>query len=47
MSWVSRTELRAAFARVLSTMYGGEVPAYTTLVDVAHEVNAEVARPRG
>jgi uncharacterized glyoxalase superfamily metalloenzyme YdcJ len=35
-------ELRAAFARSLSDMYGREVPAYTTLLDVAHEVNAEV-----
>ena len=47
MSWVSQTELRAAFARVLSTMYGGEVPAYTTLVDVAQEVNAEVLAREG
>ena len=47
MSWVSQTELRAAFARALSTMYGGEVPAYTTLVDVAQEVNAEVLAREG
>lgn len=36
--------LRAAFARRLSDMYGSEVPAYTTLLDVAGEVNHEVMR---
>ncbi|MFF3270976.1 2-oxoadipate dioxygenase/decarboxylase family protein [Streptomyces chrestomyceticus] len=36
--------LRAAFARRLSAMYGAEVPAYTTLLEVTGEVNAEVAR---
>src|SRR3954452_6446850 len=41
------TQLRAAFARRLSDMYGGEVPAYTTLVEVAHEVNAEVLAREG
>lgn len=41
------TELRAAFARRLSAMYGGEVPAYTTLVEVAHEVNTEVLHREG
>lgn len=35
-------ELRAAFARSLSAMYGAEVPAYTTLVDVSTAVNADV-----
>jgi len=44
---VEAWELRARFARSLSEMYGREVPAYTTLVDVAHEVNAEVARSAG
>jgi uncharacterized glyoxalase superfamily metalloenzyme YdcJ len=39
---VARHELRAAFARSLSTMYGREVPAYTTLVEVASAVNADV-----
>ena len=39
-------ELRAAFARRLAAMYGREVPAYTTLVEVSREVNAEVVRPR-
>ncbi len=36
--------LRAEFARRLSAMYGREVPAYTTLVDVAARVNDEVMR---
>ncbi|MFJ9416560.1 2-oxoadipate dioxygenase/decarboxylase family protein [Streptomyces sp. NPDC101227] len=35
--------LRAAFARRLSDMYGTEVPAYTTLLEVAGQVNDEVA----
>jgi uncharacterized glyoxalase superfamily metalloenzyme YdcJ len=39
--------LRAAFARSLSDMYGREVPAYTTLLEVSHEVNADVVRARG
>ena len=34
-------ELRAAFARQMAEMYGREVPAYTTLVDVSAEVNAD------
>ncbi|MET0702206.1 MAG: VOC family protein [Mycobacterium sp.] len=34
-------ELRARFAAALSTMYGTEVPAYTTLVDVSAEVNRD------
>jgi len=41
------TELRAAFARALSEMYGGEVPAYRTLVEVAAEVNQEVLAAQG
>ena len=39
----SRTQLRAAFAVRLAEMYGREVPAYTTLVEVAREVNADHA----
>ncbi len=35
-------DLRAGFARSLSTMYGTEVPAYNTLVDVSTAVNADV-----
>ncbi|WP_236795273.1 VOC family protein [Amycolatopsis sp. GM8] len=42
MTTVSPWRLRAEFARRLSDMYGHEVPAYTTLVDVSHEVNAQV-----
>ena len=40
-------ELRARFARSLSEMYGREVPAYTTLVEVSRSVNDDVARARG
>ncbi|MFG2401198.1 2-oxoadipate dioxygenase/decarboxylase [Streptomyces lydicus] len=36
-------QLRAAFAQRLSAMYGTEVPAYTTLLEVAGQVNDEVA----
>lgn len=34
-------ELRSRFAAALSRMYGREVPAYTTLVDVTGQVNAD------
>ncbi|BAV40521.1 VOC family protein [Mycobacterium ulcerans] len=34
-------ELRARFAAGLSAMYAGEVPAYSTLVDVTAEVNRD------
>ncbi len=44
---VPRSALRAAFARALSDMYGREVPEYTTLVDVAASVNADVLRRDG
>jgi uncharacterized glyoxalase superfamily metalloenzyme YdcJ len=40
-------QLRAAFAARLSDMYGREVPAYGTLVDVAREVNHDVLAARG
>ena len=36
-------ELRAAFAARMATVYGREVPAYETLVEVSHEVNEFVA----
>lgn len=36
-------QLRAAFAAALSAMYGTEVPAYTTLVQVSAEVNRQHA----
>ena len=35
-------QLRAKFATALSRMYGAEVPAYKTLVDVSAEVNREL-----
>jgi len=44
---VEQWELRAAFARSLSQMYGREVPAYTTLLRVSGEVNADVVARRG
>ncbi|MBO8196536.1 VOC family protein, partial [Streptomyces oryzae] len=47
MSTLSQWQLRAAFAARLSEMYGREVPAYTTLVDVSREVNEDVLRARG
>lgn len=40
---VQTWELRAAFAAALSRMYGAEVPAYTTLVDVSTAVNRDCA----
>ena len=47
MSFVEPWQLRARFARSLSEMYGREVPAYTTLVDVTREVNEAVAAAEG
>ncbi|MFK0295771.1 2-oxoadipate dioxygenase/decarboxylase family protein [Streptomyces sp. NPDC090442] len=44
MPHIPTWRLRAAFARRLSAMYGTEVPAYTTLLEVAGQVNDEVAR---
>ncbi|WP_232221834.1 2-oxoadipate dioxygenase/decarboxylase [Nocardioides sp. J54] len=44
---VGATELRARFARSLSTLYGTEVPAYTTLVEVSEAVNADVLAAMG
>lgn len=41
MTFVDTHALRAAFARSLSRMYGTEVPAYQTLVDVSTAVNAD------
>ncbi|MEV6841592.1 VOC family protein [Streptomyces sp. NPDC051133] len=43
----SQWQLRALFALRLSQMYGREVPAYTTLVDVSREVNGDVLRAQG
>ncbi|SDG25829.1 2-oxoadipate dioxygenase/decarboxylase [Pseudonocardia oroxyli] len=42
MTTVPTWELRARFARSLSEMYGREVPAYTTLVEVSAQVNRDV-----
>ena len=47
MSFIEPWQLRARFARALSEMYGREVPAYTTLVDVSREVNEAVVAARG
>jgi uncharacterized glyoxalase superfamily metalloenzyme YdcJ len=44
---LSQWELRAAFARMLSDTYGREVPAYTTLVEVSQQVNADVLARAG
>ena len=44
---VQQWELRARFARSLSELYGAEVPAYFTLVEVSEKVNAEVLAARG
>jgi uncharacterized glyoxalase superfamily metalloenzyme YdcJ len=38
---VESCELRAQFAAALSRMYGAEVPAYTTLVNVSSDVNSD------
>lgn len=41
MTHVNQTELRKRLSRVLSELYGGEVPAYNLLVEVAQEVNRD------
>ena len=41
MTRIETWQLRAQFAAALSRMYGAEVPAYTTLVDISAEVNRE------
>jgi len=41
MRRVDTAELRTRFAQALSAMYGAEVPAYKTLVEVAGQVNRE------
>ncbi len=40
-------QLRAQFAIRLATLYGREVPAYNTLVDVSRAVNADFAERHG
>lgn len=47
MTSVGQTQLRAAFARMLSDTYGREVPAYTTLVEVSQQVNTDVMARAG
>jgi uncharacterized glyoxalase superfamily metalloenzyme YdcJ len=47
MAMISQWQPRAAFARCLSDMYGREVPAYTTLVEVSFEVNHDVLARTG
>ncbi|GII94634.1 2-oxoadipate dioxygenase/decarboxylase [Sinosporangium siamense] len=47
MKLISHGQMRAAFARQLSDMYGREVPAYLTLVETAHEVNENVLQQAG
>ena len=44
---VSSTELRTRFAARLSSLYGTEVPAYTTLVEVSQKVNQRVMAREG
>lgn len=41
MTLIPHWQLRARFAQELSDLYGREVPAYTTLVEVAQEVNRD------
>src|SRR5690625_1418178 len=47
MSFMKPWQLRAEFALRLSEMYGEEVPAYNTLVDVSTEVNQDVVNRMG
>ncbi|MEV0032820.1 VOC family protein [Nocardia sp. NPDC050793] len=47
MPSIQQWELRAEFARRLSHLYGREVPAYTTLVDVSQAVNETVLSSMG
>jgi uncharacterized glyoxalase superfamily metalloenzyme YdcJ len=44
---VKHWELRAAFAARMAAVYGREVPAYTTLVEVSEAVNADVLEREG
>lgn len=47
MTYLETWQLRAEFARRLSDLYGTEVPAYATLVDVSQQVNGQVLAERG
>jgi uncharacterized glyoxalase superfamily metalloenzyme YdcJ len=44
---VGSTALRTRFAARLSALYGAEVPAYTTLVEVSQQVNQRVLEREG
>ncbi len=44
---IPRTELRARFALSLARLYGTEVPAYDTLVEVSREVNQDYVARHG
>jgi uncharacterized glyoxalase superfamily metalloenzyme YdcJ len=44
---IPRSELRARFALSLARLYGSEVPAYDTLVDVSREVNSDFVARHG
>jgi len=44
---IPRTELRARFALGLARLYGQEVPAYDTLVEVSREVNEDYVARHG
>ena len=44
---VDSSELRTRFAARLSTLYGAEVPAYRTLVEVSQDVNQRVVAREG
>lgn len=46
-SIVPQWQLRAQFALRLATLYGNEVPAYNTLVEVSTEVNEDFVRANG
>ena len=40
-------QLRAEFAVRLAALYGAEVPAYNTLVEVSKEVNSDFVKANG
>jgi uncharacterized glyoxalase superfamily metalloenzyme YdcJ len=46
-SLIPRSELRARFALSLARLYGTEVPAYDTLVEVSREVNSDFVARHG
>ncbi|RYE38817.1 MAG: DUF1338 family protein, partial [Hyphomicrobiales bacterium] len=46
MTVIPTWQLRARFAAALSSMYGREVPAYATLVDVCEDINTAVVAGR-